>query len=305
MQNIIFGPIHSRRFGISLGIDLSPSKKQCNFDCLYCELGGAKSMEKMEEVLEVEQILSPLFERLEDEPKLDVITLSANGEPTLYPYLYDLIVAIKQKVGGRYKTLILSNGSRFGVPEVQRALREFDIVKFSLDCFSPQCFKKLDRPNKALDIEQIKQGIRDFATNYQGELVAEILVLKNLNDNLEEMRLLAEFMREVGVHRVDLGTLDRPPAYRISGVEIEVLEELCLAFEGLCVSIPTRKAIALEHKTHLESEEDVLELLKKRPISTDEFSSLFDGWEICQKMLENHQIEIKKVANMNFFAPKS
>ncbi|WP_305862539.1 radical SAM protein [Helicobacter cholecystus] len=305
MQNIIFGPIHSRRFGISLGIDLSPSKKQCNFDCLYCELGGAKTMGKMEEVLEVEQILDTLFKRLKSEPKLDVITLSANGEPTLYPHLYELITKIKEKIGGKYKTLILSNGSCFGDPQVQKALKEFDIVKFSLDCYSAQCFKKLDRPNKSLDIEQIKEGIKDFAKKYDGELVAEILVLKNLNDNLEEMHLLANFMREVGVHRVDLGTLDRPPAYRIEGVDIEILKKLSLVFEGQCVSIPVRKEITLEQKTLLESEEDVLEILKKRPISVDEFSALFDGEQICKKMLENGKIQIKKVANMSFFAPIS
>lgn len=305
MQDIVFGPIHSRRFGISLGIDLSPNKKQCNFDCLYCELGGAKTMETMEEVLGVEQILNILFERLKDNPKLDVITLSANGEPTLYPHLYELILKIKAEIKGKYKTLILSNGSLFGNAGVQKALREFDIVKFSLDCFSEKCFRKLDRPNKSLDISQIKEGIKNFAKHYQGELVAEVLVLKNLNDNLEEMRLLAGFMSEVGVHRVDLGTLDRPPAYRIEGVDIEVLKELSLAFEGQCVSIPVRKEIDLEQKTLLESEKDVLELLKKRPLSVDEFSTLFSGEQICQKMLEDGQIEIKKVANMSFFAPKS
>lgn len=305
MQDIVFGPIHSRRFGISLGIDLSPNKKQCNFDCLYCELGGAKTMEAMEEVLGVEQILNILFERLKDNPKLDVITLSANGEPTLYPHLYELILKIKAEIKGKYKTLILSNGSLFGNAGVQKALREFDIVKFSLDCFSEKCFRKLDRPNKSLDISQIKEGIKNFAKHYQGELVAEVLVLKNLNDNLEEMRLLAGFMSEVGVHRVDLGTLDRPPAYRIEGVDIEVLKELSLAFEGQCVSIPVRKEIDLEQKTLLESEKDVLELLKKRPLSVDEFSTLFSGEQICQKMLEDGQIEIKKVANMSFFAPKS
>lgn len=304
MQNIVFGPIHSRRFGISLGIDLSPSKKQCNFDCLYCELGGAKTMQSMQDVISIEQVLQSLSLRLKDDINLDVITVSANGEPTLYPYLYELIISIKEKIQGRYKTLILSNGSRFGQVDVQKALREFDIVKFSLDCFSAQCFKKLDRPNKTLDIEEIKSGIKAFAQTYNGELVAEILVLKDLNDNLEEMKLLANFMREVGVNRVDLGTLDRPPAYRIQGVDFETLHELCSAFDGLCVSIPVRKEVALEYKTVLRSEGDLLELLKKRPISLDEFSLLFDGEQICKKMLKDEKIIIKKVANMRFFAPK-
>lgn len=304
MQNIIFGPIHSRRFGISLGIDLSPLQKQCNFDCLYCELGGAKSVEHMQEVVSVEQILTSLLEVLSTHPSLDVITISANGEPTLYPHLYELITQIKHHIEGRYKTLILSNGSLFGKTEVQKALREFDIVKFSLDCFSPQCFKKLDRPNKSLDIEEIKRGILEFASSYQGELVAEVLVIKNLNDNLEEMRSIAGFLREVGVDRVDLGTLDRPPAYAIEGVSPQKLQELSLAFEGQCVSIPHRSEAHISQKPRLDRE-DILELLKKRPISTEEFSTLFEGIELCEEMLKNGEIMIKKVANMKFFAPKS
>lgn len=304
MQNIIFGPIHSRRFGISLGIDLSPQKKQCNFDCLYCELGGAKSRGEMQEVLEVEKILTPLKEVLKTNPKLDVITLSANGEPTLYPYLYELITQIKQEIKNQYKTLILSNGSLFGRNEVQKALREFDIVKFSFDCFSPKTFKKLDRPFKELDLEQIKKGILDFSKSYDGELVAEVLVIKNLNDSIEEIQNIAEFLKEVGVARVDLGTLDRPPAYAIEGVSIEKLHELSRYFEGQCVSIPTRKEKHLENRTRLESKEDVLELLKKRPISIQEFPHLFEGMEICEEMLKNGEIVIKKVANMEFFSPK-
>lgn len=304
MQNIIFGPIHSRRFGISLGIDLSPLQKQCNFDCLYCELGGAKSVDRMQEIVSVEQILSSLLEVLSTHPSLDVITISANGEPTLYPHLYELITQIKHHIKGRYKTLILSNGSLFGKTEVQKALREFDIVKFSLDCFSPQCFKKLDRPNKTLDIEEIKRGILDFSSSYQGELVAEVLVIKNLNDNLEEMQNIAGFLREVGVDRVDLGTLDRPPAYAIEGLSSQRLQELSLAFEGQCVSIPYRSEAHISQKPRLDRA-DILELLKKRPISTEEFSTLFEGIELCEEMLKNGEIMIKKVANMKFFAPKS
>lgn len=305
MQNIIFGPIHSRRFGISLGMDLSPQKKQCNFDCLYCELGGAKSVGAMQDVLEVDQILPPLLEVLSSNPTLDVITLSANGEPTLYPHLYELISQIKQITQGKYKTLILSNGSLFGESKVQKALREFDIVKFSFDCCSPQCFKKLDRPFKELDLERIKKGILEFSKFYEGELVAEVLVIKNLNDTLGEMQKIAGFLREVGVARVDLGTLDRPPAYAIEGVGVERLQELSEVFDGVYVSIPTRSEAYLEKRTRLESEEDVLELLKKRPIGVSEFETLFEGVEFCQSLLQKGEVAIKKVANMEFFAPKS
>lgn len=90
----IFGPINSRRFGSSLGIDLSPALKQCNFDCLYCELAPSATTDKQIEVIEVSTIINELKTHLND--KIDVITLTANGEPTLYPYLDELIDEINK-----------------------------------------------------------------------------------------------------------------------------------------------------------------------------------------------------------------
>ena len=90
-NSIIFGPIPSRRFGISLGIDLSPSKKQCNFDCLYCELEGAKTVDKMDTYPSVKDIINAVKESFLNHPKIDVITITCNGEPTLYPKLNELV----------------------------------------------------------------------------------------------------------------------------------------------------------------------------------------------------------------------
>ena len=102
-NSIIFGPIPSRRFGISLGIDLSPTKKQCNFDCLYCELEGAKTVEKMDEFPSVEDIIKEIQNSFSNHPKIDVLTLTCNGEPTLYPKLNELIDEIN-KIKGNTKT---------------------------------------------------------------------------------------------------------------------------------------------------------------------------------------------------------
>ncbi|HSR73679.1 MAG TPA: hypothetical protein VLL31_02455, partial [Sulfurovum sp.] len=109
-MNIIFGPIHSRRFGKSLGVDLSPGKKQCNFDCLYCELDAAKTMDAYEEVVSIEEVTTALKTALSEHGDVDFITLTANGEPTLYPYLSELIDVINTFKGST-KTLILSNAA--------------------------------------------------------------------------------------------------------------------------------------------------------------------------------------------------
>lgn len=290
-----------------MGVDLSPQKKQCNFDCLYCELGGAKTIESMQEVLSKEEILHSIKEGLNQHKNIDVLTITATGEPTLHPDFLDLSKEIAASVQGRCKTLILSNGSRFGIENVREGLKYFDIVKFSLDCISPQCFRKLDRPSKNLKIEEILEGISIFAHSYQGELVCEVLVLENLNDKSEEMEKIASFCREIGVHRIDLGTLDRPPAYQINGVEIGVLQKLSEAFEGLCVSIPQRKKNDVLPKQKLKDEQELFEILIRRPLREDEIEFLFgeESLVLIERLLQKEVVVLKNVANMKFFAPKS
>ena len=125
MSNIIFGPIYSRRFGKSLGVDLSPGKKQCNFDCLYCELDPAKTMDKQDEVLSVAEIATAIKIALSEHKDIDFLTLTANGEPTLYPYLSELIDEINT-FKGTTKTLILTNAAMIDDEKIQEALVKLD-----------------------------------------------------------------------------------------------------------------------------------------------------------------------------------
>ena len=109
-MGIVFGPVHSRRFGRSLGVDLSPKIKQCNFDCVYCELQKAKSVDSMGDVVPLQEIIESVKKALEMH-QCDVLTLTANGEPTLYPHLKDLISNLKKIVPDSIKLLLLTNGS--------------------------------------------------------------------------------------------------------------------------------------------------------------------------------------------------
>ncbi|MEA3433130.1 MAG: radical SAM protein, partial [Campylobacterota bacterium] len=211
MSNIIFGPIHSRRFGKSLGVDLSPGKKQCNFDCLYCELDPAKTMNSYDDVVTVEQVVTALQTALKEHDDIDFITLTANGEPTLYPYLSELIDEINT-FKGTTKTLILSNAAKIDDPKIQEALLKLDEVKLSLDCATQKCLRKLDRSHTGIDIENIKAGMLNFKSKYNGPLVIEILIVKKLNDSEEEIAKLNEYLLKLQPTRIDIGTIDRPPA---------------------------------------------------------------------------------------------
>ncbi|AFI05708.1 radical SAM protein [Helicobacter cetorum] len=298
---IVFGPVLSRRFGKSLGIDLSPFKKQCNFNCIYCELGKAKTMESMQKVLELETLINAAKNALKKlSTPIDVLTITANGEPTLYPHLLEFIQNIKPFLKG-IKTLILSNGSLFYNPKVQQALKEFDIVKFSLDAIDLKAFKRVDKPHNH-DINLILQGIFDFSKNYQGQLVAEVLLIKGVNDSLHNLKLIAEFLRKINVARVDLSTIDRPSSFNAPKLSEDELLECSLVFEGLCVSLPKRTTSYYE-KPLTYKEQDLLAFIKRRPLSTEEAPLLLDNQTLqaLQSLLESEQIALKKVGSLEFY----
>jgi len=274
-MNIIFGPIHSRRFGKSLGVDLSPSKKQCNFDCLYCELDPAKTIRAYDEVVSVEEIGSALKEALGKYSDIDFITITANGEPTLYPYLAELMEAINLFKGDT-KTLILSNAGKIDDALVQEALMGFDEVKLSLDCASAKCLRRLDRAYGDIDIEHIKSGMLAFKKRYKKPLIIEILIVKSLNDTVEEIERLNEFLLELKPTRIDMGTIDRPPAYAVEGVSYERLLEISRFFDSsLPIYIASRKRGDVSSSSYTFDE--IIETLSKRPLTLDDIAVLFDS----------------------------
>ncbi len=291
-MDIVFGPVLSRRFGKSLGIDLSPGCKQCNFDCVYCELSPAAPVSGQSDPLPPATILPALDEALRQHRDIDVITVTANGEPTLYPHLEELVEGLKP-YRKRARTLILSNASTITDPRIAQLLRRFDIVKLSLDCATPRCFQRIDRPEGGIDVETIKEGIARFARDYRGELVIEILVVRGINDRCEEMEAIGEFLRTIRVHRVDLGSVDRPPAYRVEGVDYARLRELSLCLPPeIPVRITTREGVeSVRPESYTETE--LLHTLSRRPLTPEDTAILMDdaSRERLQKLLESGEVE--------------
>jgi wyosine [tRNA(Phe)-imidazoG37] synthetase (radical SAM superfamily) len=298
-NSIIFGPIPSRRFGISLGVDLSPSKKQCNFDCLYCELEGAKTVDKMDSSPSVNEVIKAIKESLEKHPKIDVITLTANGEPTLYPNLDELIDEIN-KIKGETKTLILSNGSTIYKKEIYNALLKIDTVKLSLDCVSEKCFKKLDRVNKNVEIQKIVPSMCDFSKETKNDFVLEILFVKDLNDKENELVLLYDAVKKINPKRVDIGTIDRPPAYDVKPVSYEFLESVANRFENINTNIIYKnrpKSVQYYDKDEIKS------MLKRRPLTKEDIENMFDEESkvSLNDLLENKIITLVNSSGVQFY----
>ncbi|MDU7692625.1 MAG: radical SAM protein [Helicobacter sp.] len=303
---IIFGPVNSRRFGRSLGIDLSPSKKQCNFDCVYCELEGKKPQAHMDEIVPLEDILSELEQNYDK--NIDVLTITANGEPTLYPYLYELIVEIKKRYCA--KTLILSNGSKFGDPKTRAALLLFDIVKFSFDGGDEKSFARVDRPHKSLDFGVIKRDILEFSKIYQGQLIAEILFVKNLNDKLKDLQSIIAFFKTINVSRIDLSTIDRPPAHNCAPLaqsELEFIASFLRDNLDCNISVPKRaKVTTIKQESFILDAKKILETIKRRPLEVNELKNMLDlkGELKLIELIENGKIWMQESGGNEFYTVK-
>lgn len=295
----IFGPINSRRFGSSLGIDLSPALKQCNFDCLYCELAPSATIDTQQNTVKVSTIIDELKPHLND--NIDVITLTANGEPTLYPHLTELIDEI-DKIKNSTQTLILTNSAALVNDKVFNSLLKLDQVKLSLDAVSEDVFKKIDRPHASIEIKKVVQKVIDFSNIYKGKLFMEILFVYGFNDTKEEIQKLNEVLLKLDATRVDLSTIDRPPAYPVSGISYKELHDASLLFDSsLPIHIASR--VHAEPNNSNYTDEDILNTLDKRPLTMDDINLLFD--EDSKKRLEilikESKIAKKTVGNLEFF----
>jgi len=298
---IIFGPVNSRRFGKSLGIDLSPSKKQCNFDCLYCELEPAKTMGAYEDVISVDEIMDALNSVLAEHQDIDALTVTANGEPTLYPYLSELMDKIN-RVKGDIKTLILSNASTINNPDIQEALMKFDTVKLSLDCATPRCLKRLDRANKGIDVESIKEGMLSFREKFLNSLIIEILMVSGINDTKEEIEALNSYLLKLKPTRIDIGTIDRPPAYPVEGLSYEEILERSTWFDAtLPIYIAHRQKVLAKASSY--SKDDILETIKKRPLTPEDIEVLFDtqSKERLKILVKEEEIKVETYSDYDFF----
>ena len=287
---------------MSLGVDLSPSAKQCNFDCLYCELAPMQTVSTQSITVEPQVIIKELKKHLN--AKVDVITLTANGEPTLYPKLGELIDEI-DKIKGKTETLILTNSATLVNKSVFDALVKLDQVKLSLDAVSPDIFKKIDRPHESIDINEVVDKVKAFSKVYKGKLFIEILFVHGINDTKNEIAKLNEVLLSIDAQRIDLGTIDRPPAYPVMGISYKELFDASIMFDkSLPIHIASR--IHAEPNNAYYSDTDIVNTLDKRPLTQDDINLLFDEDSIKRLniLMQEHKIVKKVVGNLEFLVPQ-
>lgn len=306
-MNHIFGPVNSRRLGRSLGIDILP-RKICNFDCIYCEVGPTTQLVcERKEYVPTENILAEVEEYFSDPEaasRVDVVTVTASGEPTLHSGLGRIISFLKEKTGK--PVAVLTNGTNLGDRDVAAALSQADVVIPSLDTVLPASFRKLNRPARCVDLNEMIESLVRFSYEYAGELWLEILLARGINDSDEDIEALTDVIRRMKLSRVQLNTVARPPHEKFAlPVEPERLREIAERLSRLAglsrVEIITHGMSVFEQgmevdtkKPHFSRADDeklideILQMLKRRPCTAADIDRTFfiGGPDKVEQLLE-------------------
>jgi wyosine [tRNA(Phe)-imidazoG37] synthetase (radical SAM superfamily) len=269
----LFGPVNSRRLGISQGIDLLPPKI-CNFNCIYCEVGPTRQLTcERRQYVPTEEIIREIDQLLEDRAlvdRLDVFTITASGEPTLHTGIGTIIDHLKNHAAK--PVAVLTNGSLLHLADVRRDLANADIIIPSLDSAREESFRRINRPAGCAPLAGLIDGLIEFRKGFQGEMWLEILLAKGINDSPEDIDALVRTVMKIKPDRVQLNTVARPPLEKFAlPLERQELEAVASRFPlpvEILVDFSTRK----KEKFRSASADEIILMLKRRPCTAADVS---------------------------------
>jgi wyosine [tRNA(Phe)-imidazoG37] synthetase (radical SAM superfamily) len=275
MYKYLFGPVPSRRLGMSLGIDLIP-KKVCSLDCVYCEVGKTTKLttDRLEYV-KYDKVIAELRDFMSSNPKIDYITFSGSGEPTLNSRIGDVLNFVKENYPN-VKTAVLTNGTLLSDKKLRQDLLEADVILPSLDAAGQEAFVKINRPAAGISLQDYIQGIIDLRKEYEGKIWLEVLFLKGYNDSEDELIRLKEAIEKIKPDSVQLNTLDRPGT--VDGLIALTKEELqhIIDFWGFdhveIIANQIERTTISSYRSDVESA--ILETIARRPCTLDDLHRL-------------------------------
>jgi len=272
MMKYVYGPVPSRRLGFSLGVDVIPYKV-CTVDCIYCQLGRTtQKVIERKAYFKADDVLEELTDFLAKNPHIDFITFSGSGEPTLNSELGIMIKRLKSM--SSVPVAVLTNGTLLSMEDVQKDLMEADVVLPSLDAASQQVFKRINRPHESLEIATIINGLKSFRNMFKGQIWLEIMLVKGVNDNRDELSRIKESLHEIRPDKVHLNTVIRPPsevyAEALDHAEMTAIKDFL--GEGCEVVAEFRGKMAEEAE---DAESSIAEMAKRRPVTAVDIANVF------------------------------
>jgi wyosine [tRNA(Phe)-imidazoG37] synthetase (radical SAM superfamily) len=274
----LFGPVPSRRLGLSLGVDLIPPKT-CTFDCLYCEVGRTTDLTQTRRPYRVAEIIRELTDYLANPPgPLDYVTMAGSGEPTLNLGLQDIIAAVKNLT--TTPVALLTNGSLFYLPEVRAEVAGADVILPSLDAGREETFQRLNRPHPGLSLDLVVAGLKALRREFAGQIWLEILVLKGINDHQEELTALKSLLRELSPDKVQLNTAVRPVADKSARALTQEEMEAVADFLGAGVEVVAAARRMSPERLGVK-DRDLIDMLARRPMTAGDLAQAL-GFPLAQ-----------------------
>ncbi|MCD6583668.1 MAG: radical SAM protein [Candidatus Omnitrophica bacterium] len=288
-MSYLYGPVYSRRLGLSLGVDPF-SRKVCSFDCVYCQLGptpkktvvrrGGVNLQKVRE--ELENILK-------SKTKIDYITISGSGEPTLIKDIGKLIRVIGKICKYKYPICVITNSSLLYREDVRNQLREADLVIPSLDAPNQEIFQKINRPHPLVTLDKIVKGLIEFRKEYRGKIWLEIMLVKGINDKENFAYQFKRIIPEIDPDRVQINIPIRAIPYLKKSLlpSSRVIYQFKKILGKNCQVVSFRKVKVKKIRTFIDKNL-VFASLKRRPQSIEELSvSLGAESEVIEKCVRS------------------
>ncbi len=300
----LYGPVPSRRLGYSLGVDLLPFKT-CSLSCIYCQLGMSpkKTVRRINPFSE-KKILDEIKEFLKTGARVDFITFSGSGEPTLNKSIGQLIREIKKIT--KIPVAVLTNSTLLSRAEVRKQLAAAEVVVPSLDAATQPVFEKINRPHPSLKVEKIIDGLAKFRKEFKGQIWLEIMLVKGVNDSPAHLKKLKEAVDRINPDKIHLNTVVRPPAEKtarpLTPEEMNKIRE----FFGEKAEVVASFRKKEQEKTPPDIAEAILAIVRRRPVSLEDLeNSLGQTREELslqiQKLLQQKKIKQVRHLDSDYF----
>ena len=281
MYKHVFGPVPSRRLGISLGVDLVLSKS-CNLNCIFCECGATKKIQlERQRFKDMNEILNEIQSVLKD-IKPDYITFSGSGEPTLSLDLGNISKAIKEDLKYKGKICLITNSLLLANEQITKELKYIDLIVPTLNTLKQDIFEKIVRPDYRTSVDEIKKGFINLNnSNYKGKIWIEIFILENINDSEENFIEIANFLNSENIRydKIQLNTIDRVGAERdLKAISFDkILKAKKILEENGLHNIEIIKSLnELEENKKIQVNQELLDNMKqKRLYQEEEINKIF------------------------------
>lgn len=309
----VFGPVPSRRLGLSLGISNVPPPKRCSYACIYCQVGRTAKLTIQPAVLyELDNLLNEVQNRIENMQaqgqKIDYITFVADGEPTLDINLGREIEILKP-IG--LPIAVITNSSLVYQQNVRERLMLADWVSLKIDAVSEDVWRQVNRPHGQLKLSAILDGVLAFSESYKGFLATETMLVKNFNDGVKELEQIADFLKHVKPKKSYISIPTRPPAedwvnppnekvlntaYQIFQSRVENVEYL-IGYEGDAFGVTEG------------IEDDILSIASVHPLRDDALTNILSrsrlDWSIVERLIAEEKLTETSYRGHKFYLRKA